>query len=115
MVASMTNVWEVKSSAFPGVSMFYLHLTQTSTGVVSGDIRSIITGAKFGETDPAAPGRIDAQGRLTSLRLKFHGGADVTINGQMQPNGYEVVGSFSGNATLNGVQLDGMPVTLEID
>jgi hypothetical protein len=116
VVGSMSVDWRVTSSKFPGVAMFYLHLTQDSQGRVTGEIRDG-GDSKLGATAPDAPGQIDAQGRLTLLRLKFTSGMDVTINGQMQPDGIRVIGTFvnARGATYNGVRLEGLPVTLEID
>jgi len=115
VIGSMSAGWMVTSSRFPGVAMYYLQLTQDSTGRVTGEIRDG-GAAKLGTTDPAAPGQIDAQGRLTLLRLKFTSGVDVTINGQMQPDGIRVTGTFvnTHHAAYNGVPLEGLPVTLEI-
>lgn len=115
VVGSMSTDWEVKSPAFPGIIMFYLSLRQDSTGVVAGEITNA-AGDILGRTDPAAPGRIDAQGQLTRLRLKFDNGADLTISGQMQPNGFEVLGNFTNTtATFRGIPLNGLPVILHID
>jgi hypothetical protein len=107
----MNYTWVVTSSAFPGI-MFYLRLLQDSTGAVAGQIIDI-SDTFLGS---AASGRIDAQGRLLALRLRFNSGADVTISGQMQRDGFQVVGNFSNTTSrFNGVPLNGLPVTLEID
>ena len=114
VVGSMSWDWMVTSPRFPDVAMFYLRLRQDAGGVVVGDILTI-TETVIGKTDPGAPGRIDAQGQVT-IRLKFNNGADVTIAGQMQTNGDQVIGRFvNARATFNGVPLDGLPATMEID
>lgn len=116
VIGSMSAGWTVTSPRFPGVAMYYLQLTQDSTGRVTGEIRDGSAATRLGTTDPAAPGQMDAQGRLALLRLKFTSGVDVTINGQMQPDGIRVAGTFvnTHRAAYNGVPLEGLPVTLEI-
>jgi hypothetical protein len=114
LVATMTNSWQVLSSAVPGV-LFHLHLTQDATGKVTGTVVDA-NGAEIGRTDSAGQARIDGAGNVTNLRLKFNSGADVTLSGHIQSSGAapsEVDGTFANtNAVFSGRAINGRPFTL---
>lgn len=108
---SADNEWMATSSAFPGTALFYVRLQQDSVGGLAGQLLTS-GGAFVGSVDS---GRIEAQGSVM-LRLRFNSGVAFTISGQMQRNGFQILGNFTNTtATLNGRPLNGLPVTLEID
>jgi hypothetical protein len=115
VVGSMTDDWEVHSSAIPNTVLFYLRLAQDTTGGVTGLVIDKLE-QQLGRTDPAGQGRIDAAGNLTTLRLKFTNGNDITMTGRMQPSGTEIVGTFSNtSAIFDGKALNGLPFNLVPD
>jgi hypothetical protein len=115
VVGTMTNTWDVRSSAIPGISLFHLRLVQDAGGKITGTVVDD-AGAEIGHTDPAGQARIDASGNVTALRLKFNSGADVTLVGRLQLSATatsEVDGTFSNtNAVFSGHAISGRPFTL---
>ena len=107
------GAWEAQSLAeFPQTSLFYLRLLQDASGNLSGQI---ITSTETVTGTVDSGGRIDAFGAVTNLHLIFNAGLDITINGQMQPEGFRIVGTFSGPRVVNGKPLNGLPVNLLLD
>ena len=105
--------WEAQSLvAFPQTSLFYLRLFQDANGNLSGQVinsHEVTTGTID------AGGTINAAGRVSNLRLRLAGNVDITINGQLQPDGQHIVGTFSGPGVISGKALNGLPVNLIID
>jgi len=115
VVGTMTNTWDVRSSAIPGTSLFRLRLVQDADGKITGTVLDS-GGAEIGHTDPAGQARTDGSGNVTALRLKFNSGADVTLAGRLQPSAAatsEVDGTFTNtNAVFSGRAISGRPFTL---
>jgi hypothetical protein len=107
------GAWEAQSLAsFPQTSLFYLRLLQDANGNLSG--QTITSNeAVTGTIQPG--GTIDGFGKVSNLRLILTAGLDITINGQMQPDGFTIVGTFSGPGVFSGKALNGLPVNLLLD
>ena len=74
-----------------------LTLTQFG-GIATGDLISPaawcnVPAGQTGKLDPAAPARIDAQGRFTGARLKIGSYLDTFLDGQMDSTGRTITGT----------------------
>ena len=90
-VGSMTGVWTVTSGLLIGATY---NLTQGATGLVSGSF--VLPGIGNGNTDPAQPGRIDANGAVT-MRIKVAPFTDFNMTGPMDTTGRRVTGNLQGS------------------
>jgi hypothetical protein len=90
-VGSMTGNWVVTSGLLIGSSF---NLTQASTGLVSGTF--VLPGFGTGNTDPAQPGRIDANGNL-AMRIKIGWFTDFNMYGTMDQTGRSITGNLQGS------------------
>ena len=90
-VGSMTGVWTVTSGLLIGATY---NLTQGATGLVSGSF--VLPGIGNGNTDPAQPGRIDANGAVT-MRIKVAPFTDFNMTGTMDTTGRRVTGNLQGS------------------
>ena len=87
----MTGVWTVTSGLLIGATY---NLTQGATGLVSGSF--VLPGIGNGNTDPAQPGRIDANGAVT-MRIKVAPFTDFNMTGTMDTTGRRVTGNLQGS------------------
>ena len=88
---------------------FGMQLSGTRTGMVTGTIVDYNDPRtyRFGTTDPAEPGRIDASGRFR-IRFKFplYGG-DFVFDGQLMPYDKPREGAFENNYVFAGRVIGG--------
>ena len=91
VVGSMAGTWVVTSGFLQGATF---NLTHSSTGQVTGSF--LLPGIGSGNTDPAQPGRIDANGNLT-MRVKVAPFTDFNMTGVMTQTGRTVSGSLQGS------------------
>ena len=107
VLASMTNDWILRSPSFPGVTLTAFSLNQDRFGAITG---SVLGGGR----PIGAPSRIENSGRV-EIRFKLANDVDVTVVGQMQQSGDEIVGTFTqSNATFNGKSLKGLTAVLSL-
>lgn len=70
------------------------NLTQGATGLISGTF--VLPGIGNGNTDPAQPGTIDANGKV-ALRIKIGRFTDFNMYGTMDQTGRTVAGNLQGS------------------
>lgn len=95
-VGSMTGTW---LGSIPGYTNLRFQLAQNGT-IVTGTFVEQFFGE--GRTDPAAPGRIDADGRI-EIRFKLSRFSDFIFRGRMDSSGRRITGGvfasgFNGEA-----------------
>lgn len=94
-LGSMSATWRMIMASVLDGSTY--QLTQTAT-IVTGTLNIIGIGA--GNLDPAQPGTIGADGRVT-LRCKVGRFGDYTLNGTMDTTGRRITGGVTGSG-FNG-------------
>ena len=109
VLASMTNDWILRSPSFPGAYFLSaFSLNQDRFGAITGSVSG------GGRPIGGAPSRIENSGRV-EIRFKLGNDVDVTVVGQMQQSGDEIVGTFTqSNATFNGRSLKGLTAVLSL-
>ena len=100
VVGTMTGNWTVTSGPLAGATF---NLTQNANGVVTGTF--VLPGIGTGNTDPAQPGSINANGNLT-MRVKVGAFTDFNMSGSMSQTGRTV------NGTLHGSGFTGQPFSM---
>ncbi|HEX5473570.1 MAG TPA: hypothetical protein VFX12_02820 [Vicinamibacterales bacterium] len=90
-VGSMSGAWLVTSGLLRGSSF---KLSQTSAGIVTGSF--VLPGLGSGNTDPAQPGQMTANGQL-NMRVKIAPFTDFNMHGTMDTTGRVVAGSLQGS------------------
>ena len=100
VVGTMTGSWRVTTGQLIGATFT---LTQSATGLVTGTFS--LPGIGNGNTDPAQPGRIDANAGVT-MRIKVAPFTDFNMIGTMGSTGRSVSGSLQGSG------FTGQPFTL---
>lgn len=100
IVGSAAGNWTVTSGPLVGATFA---LAQSPTGIVTGTF--LLPGIGAGNTDPAQPGQIVANGTLT-MRVKVGAFTDFTMTGTMATTGLAITG------TLQGSGFTGQPFTM---
>lgn len=93
VVGSMRGNWLVTGGPTEIVGMA-LTLSQSSAGIVTGTFNMPLFGN--GNTDPAEPGVINAQGQLR-MRVKIGSFTDFTMSGTMDTTGVRITGDVRGS------------------
>jgi hypothetical protein len=102
VVGSMSGTWIMTTGPSPLPNSSYV-LSQGSTGLITGTFS--LPGIGNGNTDPAQPGQIRADGTMT-MRIKIGAFTDFTITGTMDSTGRRISGSVSGSG------FTGQPIVL---
>lgn len=102
VVGSMSGRWVMTTAPAPLPGSSY-QLSQSASGLVTGSFS--LPGIGNGNTDPAQPGQIRADGTMT-MRVKIGAFTDFTLNGTMDSSGTRISGSVTGSG------FSGQPIVL---